>query len=61
MGAYLYVEIVEGKTEEVVARYNVTGESDRSIDKIIAGASINLNHAEYSIRKKYSAAKLDKI
>ena len=47
---YKYLEIVKDDTKEVVLRMNVTEKSERQIDKIWDGVSINLNHNEYSIQ-----------
>jgi hypothetical protein len=44
-----YLEIRKTETGEVVKSLNVTGKSERQIDRIWSGMSINLNHDEYSI------------
>lgn len=44
-----YIEIINDKTKEVHLRSDVTGKSDRYIDRVISGMSINLNHSEFSI------------
>lgn len=43
-----YVEIVHDESGEVMTRMGPMGE--RAAEKTEGGASINLNHAEYSIR-----------
>jgi hypothetical protein len=45
-----YLEIRKTETGEVVKSLDVTGKSDRQIDRIWGGMSINLNHDEYSIK-----------
>ena len=42
-----YLEIKEYKTDKVVKRIDVTGKTDRMIDKIDSGMNINLNHEKY--------------
>jgi hypothetical protein len=44
----VYVEIVNTKTKEVVKRIGPM--TERAADRVEAGASINLNHAEYFTR-----------
>jgi hypothetical protein len=58
---YKYLEISHDKTKEVVSRMDVSGMSQRQIDKVWDGASINLNHKEYSISEKESDIELQKI
>lgn len=43
-----YVEIVKTSTDEVVKIMGPMNE--RSAERVLAGASINLNHDEYSVR-----------
>ncbi len=42
-----YIDIIDFETDEVVMRINVTGKSDRTIDKIDDGLNINLNHDKF--------------
>ena len=58
---YKYIEIIEDKTNTVVSRMDVTGKSERFIEKVSLGASINLNHNEYSINHNESETELEKI
>ena len=58
---YKYLEIIEDKTKEVASRMDVTGMSKRQVDRVWDGASINLNHNEYSIRLKESDVELPKV
>lgn len=44
-----YIEILTW-SDEVVKRMDVTGKSDRAIDRIEDGMNINLNHDEYHTR-----------
>jgi hypothetical protein len=44
----VFVEIVEKKTEKVVKRMGPM--SERQAAKVVAGASINLNHDEFLVR-----------
>ena len=45
-----YFEIIKDDTKEVVLRLDVSNKTERQMDKIWDGASINLNHNEYSIQ-----------
>jgi len=58
---YKYLEIVKDDTNEVVSRMDVTDKSERQIDKIWDGASINLNHDDYSLQLNECETKFDKI
>ena len=58
---YKYLEIIEDKTKEVASRMDVTGMSERQIDKILDGVSINLNHNEYSTSLNESDVELPKV
>lgn len=42
-----YIEIIDKSTKEVVKRLDVTGKSDRSIDRCEMGMNINLNSEKY--------------
>lgn len=55
---YKYFEIIKDDTKEVVSRSDVSNKSERQIDKIRAGASINLNHNEYYIQVTESETEL---
>jgi len=46
---YRYLEIRKYEGNEVVKRMDVTGMSERKIDRIDSGMNINLNHKEYYI------------
>ena len=41
------IQIIEFNTEKVVKEVDVTGRSNRSVNRIKAGMDINLNHFEY--------------
>jgi len=58
---YKYLEIVKDSTQEVVSRLDVTGKSERAIERIEGGMSLNLNHNQYSIRETDSETELPKI
>lgn len=45
MKTYLVVKSFE--TDEIVEKIDVTGQSERSIDRTDRGLNINLNHEEY--------------
>jgi len=55
---YKYFEIIKDDTKEVVSRSDVSNKTERQIDKIWVGASINLNHNEYSIQITESETEL---
>lgn len=55
---YKYFEIIKDDTKEVVSRSDVSNKTERQIDKIWYGASINLNHNEYSIQITESETEL---
>lgn len=42
-----YIEIRRHDNDEVIHRVDVTGKSDRSVERIDDGMNINLNHSEY--------------
>ena len=42
-----YIEIIENDTLLVVHRINVTGSSDRTIDRAESGVNLNLNHGKF--------------
>lgn len=58
---YTYIEIIKTATNEVVSRMDVTGKSERFIEQVEAGASINLNHNEYHLDRNESEVELPKI
>jgi hypothetical protein len=45
-----YIEIVRDKTGVVVNRLDVTGKSERSIERCESGIHINMNHNEFHTR-----------
>ncbi|OQA64758.1 MAG: hypothetical protein BWY38_02952 [Ignavibacteria bacterium ADurb.Bin266] len=45
-----YIEIVRDKTGVVVNRLDVTGKSERSIERCEGGIHINMNHDEFHTR-----------
>ena len=55
---YKYLEIVKDDTNEIVSRMDVSNKSERQIDKVWDGASINLNHNEYSLQLNESEVEL---
>lgn len=55
---YRYFEIIKDDTKEVVSRSDISNKSERQIDRIWDGASINLNHNEYSIQVTESETEL---
>ena len=56
-----YIETIHDITREVVKRLDVSNESDRSIDRIVRGFNINLNHNEYSVEVNESDVELEII
>lgn len=44
---FKYIEIKEFKTKKVVKRIDVSGETDKVIDRLNNGMNINLNTEEY--------------
>jgi hypothetical protein len=45
-----YIEIVRDETGVVVNRIDVTGKSERSIERCESGIHINMNHSEFHTR-----------
>lgn len=45
-----YIEITRDKTGVVVNRIDVTGKSERSIERCEDGIHINMNHSEFHTR-----------
>lgn len=41
------IQVISFSNREVVHELDVTGKTDRQIDKIDRGLNINLNHSEY--------------
>ncbi len=58
---YKYLEIKSYKDNEVVCRVEVTGMTERSIDRVEMGMEINLNHDDYFININDSEKQLEKI
>ena len=42
-----YIEVKTYESEECVKRIDVTGKSERSIDRIESGMNRNMNHKDY--------------
>jgi hypothetical protein len=55
---YKYIEIIKDKTGEVVSRMDVTTQSERNVERIWRGISLNLNHSEFSIKEVRSEIEL---
>jgi hypothetical protein len=49
---HTYVEILRFDTDEVVHRVDVTGRSDRTIERVERGMNINLNRDEFYTETK---------
>lgn len=47
---FTYVEVVERKTNRVIERIDVSGDSDSRQERVQRGLNINLNHREYRSR-----------
>lgn len=56
---YKYIEIVEKSTNKATPRIDVTGGSERGIERVEDGVNINLNHNEFYTRITESEIKLD--
>lgn len=57
---HTYIEVIEFKTKQVVKRVDVTGQTERQIDKVDDGLNINLNHEEYYTRvQEYETKQVD--
>ena len=41
------IQIIEFKGDKIVKTIDVTGKTERTVDKIEDGININLNHSEY--------------
>jgi len=54
-----YIEIIHTKSGVVTHRIDVTGKSERSIERAEAGVNINLNHKEYHTDTKESETELE--
>jgi hypothetical protein len=61
MKKYVYLEIVEYGTDEVVKRMDVTNKSERLIERIERGVNINLNHNEFFTRQSSTEENLKEI
>jgi hypothetical protein len=53
-----YIEVIQKATKKVVKRMDVSSQSERSIDRIERGMSINMNHAEYFAQQNESETEL---
>lgn len=49
---HTYIEVVNKADKRVIHRIDVTGKSERAIDRVDDGLNINLNHVEYFTRVK---------
>ena len=58
---FKYLEIKSYEDGKVVKRLDVTGQSDRSIDRVERGMNINLNHEAFYTFSYDSEYKLDTI
>ena len=58
---YTYLEIVRDKDNKVVKRLDVTGKSQRYIDRAESGMGANLNWNEYITRQTESSTGLELI
>ncbi|MCP4987241.1 MAG: hypothetical protein GY928_14680 [Colwellia sp.] len=51
---YKYVVIIQASTGAVAQRFDVTDKSERYVDKLERGISINLDHAHFYIDNEES-------
>jgi hypothetical protein len=58
---FKYIEVKTFKTAEVVKRLDVSGKSEKSIDRIDDGLNINLNHEKFYTSITESNTKLNTI
>jgi len=56
---HTYIEITAFANSEVIKRIDVTGQTERSIDKVDDGLNFNLNHELYYTRIKEYETKQD--
>ena len=61
MSKYQYLEIVRHFDSKVIKRVDVTGHSERSIDKVEGGMNRNLNHFDYCVEFVESDEKLEDV
>lgn len=55
---YKYIEVIEDETKEAVLRMDVTEKSDRTIERVWSGLSLNLNHDKFTITENESETEL---
>lgn len=58
---FIYLEIVQKFTKEVVKRLDVSDKGERQRDRIEMGMNINLNHKDYFTQEIESDIELSKI
>jgi hypothetical protein len=56
-----YIEIKEYDSENVVKRLDVSGKTDRSVERIESGMNRNLNHEQFYTNTRESEVKLEVI
>ena len=56
-----YIEIRKYENDKCVKRIDVTGKTQRQIDKIENGMNINLNHEEYYTKEVLTQEPLQEI
>lgn len=54
-----YVQIVEDFENKAVETIDVTGRSNNSIEKLVSGIEINLNHERYTVYITTSTTKYE--
>lgn len=59
--AFTYIQIIETASGKVVSRVDVTGSSERTIERIESGMNINLNHDQYHTDVVTSEKSLEEI
>lgn len=55
---YKYIEVIEDETKEAILRMDVTEKSDRTIERVWSGLSLNLNHDKFTITERESETEL---
>lgn len=55
---YKYIEVIEDETKEAILRMDVTEKSDRTIERVWSGLSLNLNHDKFTITENESETEL---
>jgi len=53
-----YLDIIDYNTTKCVKRFDVTGQTERQIDKLDRGVNINLNHEQYYTQEHKSNEEL---